>query len=245
MDFLKSMAIAASGLRAQAGRMRVISENIANADSIAQTPGGILSPAHPDLPVRARPFAQRAGRVARRGAQRRDRFRTKFEPGNPARTRRQRQISNVNSLIEMTDMRDASVLRGERQRHRRDPRDDSTHPRHSARLIRRASMATPGIAAGAYARMAQITDPAGGLNKVIGGGADQARASATCSRIRSRRCARPGDIGRPGDRDGHRRQDQHRRRGDGVAETETTINTLVSVRDKVVAAYEQIMQMPI
>ena len=32
MDFLKSMAIAASGLRAQAGRMRVISENIANAD---------------------------------------------------------------------------------------------------------------------------------------------------------------------------------------------------------------------
>ena len=30
-----------------------------------------------------------------------------------------------------------------------------------------------------------------------------------------------------------------------VAETETTINTLVSVRDKVVAAYEQIMQMPI
>ena len=40
MDFLKSMAVAASGLRAQAGRMRVISENIANADSTAQQPGG-------------------------------------------------------------------------------------------------------------------------------------------------------------------------------------------------------------
>ena len=39
MDFLKSIAIAASGLRAQAGRMRVISENIANADSTAQAPG--------------------------------------------------------------------------------------------------------------------------------------------------------------------------------------------------------------
>ena len=36
MDFLKSIAIAASGLRAQAGRMRVISENLANADSTAQ-----------------------------------------------------------------------------------------------------------------------------------------------------------------------------------------------------------------
>jgi flagellar basal-body rod protein FlgC len=39
MDFLKSISIAASGLRAQAGRMRVISENIANADSTAQGPG--------------------------------------------------------------------------------------------------------------------------------------------------------------------------------------------------------------
>ena len=34
------MGIATSGLRAQAGRMRVISENIANANSTAQTPGG-------------------------------------------------------------------------------------------------------------------------------------------------------------------------------------------------------------
>ena len=39
-DFLKAMNIATSGLRAQAGRMRVISENIANADSTSQTPGG-------------------------------------------------------------------------------------------------------------------------------------------------------------------------------------------------------------
>src|SRR5260370_8228603 len=39
-DFARSMSIATSGLRAQAGRMRVISENIANADSTAPTPGG-------------------------------------------------------------------------------------------------------------------------------------------------------------------------------------------------------------
>ena len=39
-DFARSMGIATSGLRAQAGRMRVISENIANADSTAQTAGG-------------------------------------------------------------------------------------------------------------------------------------------------------------------------------------------------------------
>ena len=39
-DFTRSMGIATSGLRAQAGRMRVISENIANADSTAPTAGG-------------------------------------------------------------------------------------------------------------------------------------------------------------------------------------------------------------
>lgn len=32
MDFVKTLSIAASGLRAQAGRMRIISENIANAE---------------------------------------------------------------------------------------------------------------------------------------------------------------------------------------------------------------------
>src|ERR1700752_4457582 len=39
-DFVRSMGIATSGLRAQAGRMRVISENIANADSTAANAGG-------------------------------------------------------------------------------------------------------------------------------------------------------------------------------------------------------------
>jgi flagellar basal-body rod protein FlgC len=39
-DFARSMSIATSGLRAQAGRMRVISENIANADSTAATASG-------------------------------------------------------------------------------------------------------------------------------------------------------------------------------------------------------------
>jgi flagellar basal-body rod protein FlgC len=39
MDFLKSIAIAASGLRAQSGRMRIIAENVANSDSTAQAPG--------------------------------------------------------------------------------------------------------------------------------------------------------------------------------------------------------------
>ena len=39
MDFMRSLAIAASGLKAQAGRIRIISENIANADSASSKPG--------------------------------------------------------------------------------------------------------------------------------------------------------------------------------------------------------------
>ena len=38
MDFLKSIGDRRLGLRAQAGRMRVLSENLANADSTAQAP---------------------------------------------------------------------------------------------------------------------------------------------------------------------------------------------------------------
>ena len=44
MDFLKTMAIAASGLRAQAGRMRVISENLANADTPSYRGRDLVAP---------------------------------------------------------------------------------------------------------------------------------------------------------------------------------------------------------
>jgi flagellar basal-body rod protein FlgC len=109
MDFLKSMAIAASGLRAQAGRMRVISENIANADSVAQTPGG--DPYRRRIPTfRSELDRSLNAQVVSLGAVRNDTtdFRTKFEPGNPAADAAGNvKYPNVNSLIEMTDMRDA------------------------------------------------------------------------------------------------------------------------------------------
>jgi flagellar basal-body rod protein FlgC len=39
-DLKNSVGVAASGMQAQMNRMRVIAENIANADSLALTPGG-------------------------------------------------------------------------------------------------------------------------------------------------------------------------------------------------------------
>ena len=40
MDFAQSMIVAASGMRTQSDRMRVIAENIANANSTSPQPGG-------------------------------------------------------------------------------------------------------------------------------------------------------------------------------------------------------------
>jgi flagellar basal-body rod protein FlgC len=109
VDFLKSISIAASGLRAQAGRMRVISENIANADSTATTQGG--DPYRRKMPS-FRSEVDRAldARVVALGRIQTDQsdFRLKYEPGHPAADANGNvKYPNVNSLVEMTDMREA------------------------------------------------------------------------------------------------------------------------------------------
>jgi flagellar basal-body rod protein FlgC len=109
MDFIKSLSVAASGLRAQVGRMRIISENIANSDSVAQTPGGD--------PYRRRivTFSSELDRslgahVVKIGPVETDSsdFFVKHEPGNPAAdTNGDVKYPNVNNLVELTDLRDA------------------------------------------------------------------------------------------------------------------------------------------
>ena len=109
MDFLKSMQIAASGLRAQTGRMQVIAENVANADSTAQRPGG--DPYRRKIPT-FRSEVDRAleANTVTMGKVRQDPtdFRTKYEPGHPAADQNGYvKYPNVNSVIEMNDMREA------------------------------------------------------------------------------------------------------------------------------------------
>ncbi len=109
MDFLKSIAIAASGLRAQAGRMRIIAENIANADSTAPTKGA--EPYRRKVPT-FRSEVDRAldARLVALGKVVTDptEFRLKHEPGHPAADANGNvKYPNVNALVEMTDMREA------------------------------------------------------------------------------------------------------------------------------------------
>ena len=109
MDFLKTMTIAASGLRAQAGRMRIISENIANADSTPTVAGG--DPYRRKVPSFVSEVDRALGaRVVALGRTAIDKteFRLKYEPGHPAADRNGNvKYPNVNPLIEMTDMREA------------------------------------------------------------------------------------------------------------------------------------------
>src|ERR1700694_6308814 len=84
-DFARSMAMTTSGLRAQAGRMRVISENIANADSTSPTAAG--DPYRRKVPTFSSTLDRTLdAKVVSLGKVRTDQstFRLKYEPGNPA-----------------------------------------------------------------------------------------------------------------------------------------------------------------
>lgn len=109
MDFMKSIAIAASGLRAQAGRMRVIAENIANADSTAQTADG--NPYRRKIPTFTSALDRSLdARVVELGRVRNDpsEFQLKYQPGHPAAdVNGNVKYPNVNSLVEMADMKEA------------------------------------------------------------------------------------------------------------------------------------------
>jgi flagellar basal-body rod protein FlgC len=109
LDFLKTMAIAASGLRAQAGRMRIISENIANADSTPTAPGA--DPYRRKIPTFQLEFDRALdANVVELGQPQPDKsdFRLKYEPGHPAADANGNvKYPNVNSMVEMTDMREA------------------------------------------------------------------------------------------------------------------------------------------
>ena len=109
MDFLKTMAIAASGLRAQAGRMRIISENIANADSTPSSPGA--EPYRRKVPSFRTEIDRTLNvRLVELGKTRTDTsdFQVKYEPGHPAADKNGNvKFPNVNPILEMTDMREA------------------------------------------------------------------------------------------------------------------------------------------
>lgn len=109
MDFMKSLFVAASGLKAQSGRMRIIAENIANADSTARTPGA--DPYRRRIPTFESIYdtKMQANRVEL-GRVENDRsdFNSRFNPSHPAADAEGFvKMPNVDRLVEAVDMREA------------------------------------------------------------------------------------------------------------------------------------------
>lgn len=102
-----AQAIAASALRAQQARMRIIAENLANADSTSKTPGG--DPYRRQAPVfePVRVAGAKGVRMANVEPDRTE-FRQEYDPGHPsADAKGYVKLPNVNSLVEALDMREA------------------------------------------------------------------------------------------------------------------------------------------
>ena len=109
MDLMASMKVAAAGLKAQSGRMRVIAENLANSNSTASEPGA--DPYRRRIPTFSQEVNRELGiKMVTSGRIKLDQsdFGKRYEPGHPAAdSQGYVKLPNVNALIEGMDMREA------------------------------------------------------------------------------------------------------------------------------------------
>jgi flagellar basal-body rod protein FlgC len=109
MDFNTSLDVAFSGMSAQTARLKVIAENLANADSTAATPGG--EPYRRQIVTFSDVFDRAIGvkkvkvaGVVPAGGD----FGKRFEPGHPAANADGYVLTpNVDPITELMDMREA------------------------------------------------------------------------------------------------------------------------------------------
>jgi flagellar basal-body rod protein FlgC len=102
-----AMAVAASALKAQQSRMRIIAENIANAQSTAQAAGG--EPYRRQIPVfRAQEIDGATGVTLAEVRPDQGDFRSEYDPSHPAANAEGYVLRpNVDTLVEAMDMREA------------------------------------------------------------------------------------------------------------------------------------------
>ena len=109
-------------------------------------------------------------------------------------------------------------------------------------------MATPGIAANAYAQIARITNASSGLTGAGGDGTSGVTGGQGFGAMLKDAMGAVMEAGHKSDS-----QTQSVAAGKAnivdvvtaVSETEVAIDAVVAVRDKVISAYEEIMRMPI
>ena len=108
-DIQAALSAAASGMRAQTARMRIAAENVANANSTGETPGA--EPFRRRIPLlESTTLTSGAEGVKVMGAANdMSAFRREYNPSHPAAgPDGYVQMPNVDPLVEMMDLRDAS-----------------------------------------------------------------------------------------------------------------------------------------
>ena len=109
MELKSVMGVSASALRAQSLRIRVISENLANADSVANEPGGTpyarkIVNFQPAIDRETGATGVRVAAIETDNAK----FQRVYKPGTPgADADGYVQMPNVNTMVEMTDIKAA------------------------------------------------------------------------------------------------------------------------------------------
>lgn len=109
MDLTQAIQVAAAGMRVQGARMRVVAQNLANAESTALGPDG--APYRRQTITFANRLDRELGiervRVARLGVDRSP-FPLRYAPGHPAADADGYVLMpNVNPLLELMDLREA------------------------------------------------------------------------------------------------------------------------------------------
>ena len=109
MELTDSLLVASAGMRAQSERIRVVAENLANANSVALNPNGdpyrrkIISFVN-EMDRELGVSVVKTDKISRDPSP----FKLRFEPGHPAANADGYvNYPNINSLVEMMDLREA------------------------------------------------------------------------------------------------------------------------------------------
>jgi flagellar hook-basal body complex protein FliE len=108
-------------------------------------------------------------------------------------------------------------------------------------------MTIPSVAAGAYANVARLADPAAGLGQAAGAAGNAAGGSSFGAMLKDAL----NSIAESGHKSDSQTQAMVAGKADmvdvvtAVSETEVAVETMVAVRNKVIDAYQTIMSMPI
>lgn len=110
MDLDRALRISAAGMQAQATRLRVVAENLANADSTGQSPGA--DPFRRKTVTFANALDRSAGvdtvRASRIGTDP-EAFPQRYDPSHPAAdTNGYVKLPNIDPAVEAMDMREAN-----------------------------------------------------------------------------------------------------------------------------------------